>query len=504
MSRLVAATPVHLVLFGALSLLTPRSAAAYTIPTNPPKTAANSDVELLQKMSNGVAAISKQAKQALVAVSIYKTEHGMPNGMVDPFEFFFGLPGGGNGRRRAPAAAPQKRESGLGSGFFIDLKKGYIITNNHVVQGADELKLKLANGEIYEGKVVGRDPNTDVAVVRVKNDNFNRQGLDELTLGNSGTLAEGDFVIALGAPFGLESSLSFGVISAVGRGNLDIAKIGNFLQTDAAINPGNSGGPLIDMHGLVIGMNTAIYSRSGGYNGIGFAVPSNLVRTVAGQLINTGHVRRGYLGVYLQPLDDELRQGLSLPEGIHGGALVARVAPDGPAGKAGIEAGDVIAAVNNAQVKTSGEIVTAIGLMKPGSSADLTLYRDGHKKTVRVNITEHPDDEKTAANDSSNGRATGDSNTPVTGAFGLAVSPWSRTLKAHYGFESGTGVVVTAIQPDGPADRAGLRPGDVIRKVDDKKITSTAQFNKLTKTKSSMLVWIERAGTYYFQRLHKR
>lgn len=502
--RLLSSALASTILAGALVTL-PGRTEAYTIPAAP-QVAPNENVQMLQRLSKGVAAVAKQANEAIVFVSVYKNAPGMPQGMVDPFEFFFGPggPGGQGGRRGGPQQPPQgrgteRREGGLGSGFFIDLEKGYILTNNHVVQGADEIQLKLANGDSYEGKIVGRDQNTDVAVVQVKNEKFNRKGLAELRLGNSDAVEVGDFVVALGAPFGLEASLSFGVVSALGRGNLDITKLGNFIQTDAAINPGNSGGPLLDITGQVIGVNTAIYSRSGGYNGIGFAVPANLVRPVAEQLINSGYIRRGYLGVILQPIDEDLHAGLNLPAGVHGGALVSRVATDSPAAKAGIEPGDVIAEVNGTPMKVHSEIVNAIGLMKPGSNVDLTLYREGKKTTMRVAIGEHPEDRGSQVASTSGKNEVPGKELP----FGVVVANWTKSLAERFGIESKAGIIVTDVTSDGPADRAGLKAGDLILKVDGKKVGSTDDFQKASKGKSRILVYIERAGEFYFQHLRK-
>mgnify|MGYP006275526055 CR=1 FL=1 len=494
----------------SLSGISPVAAAAgYQIPAPSGAGITGDHVEVLQKMSKGVAQIAKQSSQAVVFVSVYKNVQSMPYGMIDPFDFFFG-PGGG-GRGQPGPGGPggpggggkphrEKREEGVGSGFFIDVAKGYVITNNHVVQGADEIQLKLANNETYTGKVVGRDPNTDIAVVQIKKEDFNRTGLGALQLTNSDDLDVGDFVVAVGAPFGLEASLSFGVVSAVSRGSLGIANIGNFIQTDAAINPGNSGGPLIDMRGRCVGMNTAIYSRSGAYNGIGFAVPATMVRTVAEQLINTGHVRRGYLGVYLQPLDDEMIASLNLPEGVHGGGLVSRLMPGGPAAKAGLETGDVIVEVNGQLIKSHSEVTTAVGLMKPGSKANLTVYRDGKKKTLGVTVSQHPEDRGTG---SPSGDESEDEEAPAAGpqVFGMAIAPWSKSLQDRFNLESKGGVVITQVTPDSPADRAGLRPGDLILKVDGRKVDGVDTVRKAAKGKNRLLVWIERAGEYYFVNL---
>ena len=495
-----------------LSLGIATAAPAYTIPQAAAPKTDQETLSVLQKMSKGVASIAKQANQAIVFVSVYKNAPNMPQGMVDPFEFFFGprspfggprgmQPGpddDGRGGPGGPGGPGGRREGGLGSGFIIDLKKGYILTNNHVVQGADEIQLKLANGDSYEGKIVGRDQNTDIAVVQIKKDDFNRKGVGELSLGNSDSLDVGDFVVALGAPFGLEASLSFGVVSALGRGNLDITKLGNFIQTDAAINPGNSGGPLLDMHGQVIGVNTAIYSRSGAYNGIGFAVPSNLVRNIAEQLVNNGHIRRGYLGVFLQPIDDELQSGLNLPEGVKGGALVARVQRTSPADIAGIEPGDVVTEVYGTAMKVHSEIVNTIGLLKPGSKIALTLYRDGSKKSVNVTVGEHPDDE--SADDTKASKSQG---TEKPMPFGMSLSAWSKQAAARYNLESKAGAIITSVEPNDTADRAGLRPGDLILKVDNRKITSPEDFQKAVKGKAKILVWIERGGEFYFVQLKK-
>lgn len=477
---------------------------AYKLPQAPPATTTE-NAQILQKISKGVATIAKQANQAIVFVSIYKDVKGMPPGMIDPFEFFFGPRGPRqphedpphNRGGRGPQPQPQgRREGGVGSGFFVDLNRGYILTNNHVVQDADEIQLKLANGQSYEGKIVGRDQNTDVAVVQVKDPKFDRKGLASLAIGDSEAVEVGDFVLALGAPFGLEASLSFGVVSAIGRGNLDITKLGNFIQTDAAINPGNSGGPLLDMTGQVIGVNTAIFSKSGAYNGIGFAVPSNLVRSIADQLISSGKIQRGFLGVGLQPIDKELQTSLGLPDGVQGGALVAWVQKGSPASQAGIEPGDVITEVNGVNMKVHSEIVNTIGLMKPGTKVQLTIYRDGKKRAESVTIGQHPEDIAQGKADQGP-KGSSDKNQ----VFGMTVSNFSEELGNQYNLESKSGALITNVEPDGAADRAGLRAGDLILKVDNKKVQNAGDFYRMIKGKPKSLIWIERAGQFYFVQL---
>ena len=493
---------------------TQNAAAAYTMKKTMPPHTGDENLQTLQKLSKGVATIAQRANEAIVFVSVYKTVQGMPFDQVDPFEFFFGPngpggqggqldpqnPRGRGGRPNGRGEAPQRREGGLGSGFFFDLEKGYILTNNHVVQDADEIQLKLANGETYEGKIVGRDKNTDIAVVQVKDKSFNKKGLGELDFGDSDKMSVGDFVVALGAPYGLEASLSFGVVSAIGRGNLDITKLGNFIQTDAAINPGNSGGPLLDMSAHVIGINTAIYSRTGSYNGIGFAVPANLGRRVAEQLVNEGRVPRGYMGVALQAIDPELHKSLGLAREVTG-SLVARVVKGGPGDKGGLQPGDVIIALNSKSVKTDSDIVNTIGLMKPATKAEMTIIRDGKKKNLTVTVEKWPDE----FDDQGISRGEQGSSKPGKATpFGMSVSKVSPTLRERYRFESETGVVITEVKPDSPAARAGLQPGDVILQANNKAIRDADAFAQSSKDPSSrMLLRIERSGQYFFVPLRK-
>ncbi|MDD9950081.1 MAG: trypsin-like peptidase domain-containing protein, partial [Zetaproteobacteria bacterium] len=279
----------------------------YSLPSADTPTKLNTDLSYFKKLAEESKALAKASSPALVFVSISKeVDFGM--GMIDPFDLFRG----GRGYRRRP---PQKQE-GMGSGYFIDLERGYVLTNNHVIDGADEITLKVANGKSYSGKVVGTDPNTDIAVVQVE-EGFDKTGLSSFILADSSKVEKGEFVWGMGAPFGLEGSLSFGIISEIGRGSMAITTYGDFLQTDASINPGNSGGPLINVEGKVVGMNTAIFSKSGGDMGIGFAVPSNLVRRVANNLIN-GKSQLGYIGVFFhsKEIDDNMRSALGLGKNV--------------------------------------------------------------------------------------------------------------------------------------------------------------------------------------------
>lgn len=466
------------------------SSFAYSLPSSQEKPLNDENIQALQKISRGVSTIAKQAEKAVVFVSVYKTVRGLPPGMIDPFEFFFGPQGprgGGPGRGQQPKE--QRREEGLGSGFIIDLNQGYIMTNNHVVQDADEIQLKFSNGQTQEAKIVGRDPNTDIAIVQVKDRGFNKTGLSQLVLANSDESSIGDFVVAVGAPYGLEASVSFGIISALGRGSLQITKMGNFIQTDAAINPGNSGGPLLNTSGQVLGMNTAIFSKTGGYNGIGFAVPSNLARLIGEQLIRGGKVTRGYLGIGMQPLDSELHTSLGLPKDING-TLVGSIAEGGPADKAGLEPGDVIVSINKQPMRNESDVTNAIGLIAPGTTAEIGIYRNGKPRQLSAKIAEFPaDPEQLAVRE----RGVG------TSVFGLTLEKIKPEHRRAYNLESKSGLVVNAVQTGSEAERVGIQVGDMILQVNSKPVSEVSQFKSMVATAGARaLLRIERAGQYFF------
>ncbi|MFK7823521.1 MAG: trypsin-like peptidase domain-containing protein [Oligoflexales bacterium] len=420
---------------------------AYDLPPADTKVDLGQDTKLLQELSKGIGAIAEASKKALVFVSVSKTVKGLPGG-IDPYDLF------GFGRRQIPVP----KQEGLGSGFVIDLDEGLVMTNNHVIDNADEINLKLANRETYKAKVVGVDPNTDVAVLRIIDEKYKRDGLSSLVLGNSDGLKVGSFVVALGAPFGLEASVSFGAVSALGRGSLQITQLGDFIQTDAAINPGNSGGPLVDMEGKVIGINTAIFSKSGGYNGIGFAVPSNLVREVATNLINGVKLSRGYIGVHFQPLSNDIKKLLKIPED-NNGVVVVQVEPNGPADKAGIKPKDVITEVDNKKLEKDRDLVNRVGLMKPGAKAKLTVFRNGKELKRTLVIGTYPGSEQSASNDKQ--KATKES------------------LGLEFQLKEG-GLYIISIENSSPAIRQ-LQEGDIILSVDSFEVEGTKNLGNAVK-----------------------
>ncbi len=470
--------------------LIPSLTYGYQFPKSNNGIISSPQLELLDKMSKGVSDLAEKAGKAVVFVSVSKTIRGYGYGDATPYDFFFGPRGKGQYR------SPEKKQAGLGSGFLVDLDRGYIITNNHVIEGADEISLQLANGEKYDGKVLGRDKNTDVAIVQIKNKKYNRKGLLALTLGNSDEARAGQLVVALGAPFGLKSSLSFGVLSATKRGALGITDLGNFLQTDAAINPGNSGGPLLDMSGQVIGMNTAIYSRSGGSAGIGFAVPANIVRKVAGQLVNKGAVSRGYLGVSLaQELDEDIALGLGVPENVEG-ALISQVQPGAPAAKAGLESGDIIIEVAGKKVKSNNELKNTVGLLQPNQKVKIVFYRNGKLKNITVALASYKSPDNPIVNTKK-----------LSSGLSLSKirpgSPEYKSQKSTYGFKSKKGLLVTQVERNSKAWGAGIREGDVLLKVNRRNLDSVANFNKLYNKSKRLLVQLDRQGNFLFASIRK-
>jgi serine protease Do len=387
----------------------------------------------------------------------------------------FGQEGSGRGQQRMP------KVQGLGSGVIVT-EDGYILTNNHVVESADTVRVTLADGREFTAKVVGKDPKSDVAVVKVE-----ATGLPAITLADSDKIEVGDVVLAVGNPFGIGQTVTSGIISATGRTTLGL-DYEDFIQTDAAINPGNSGGALIDISGRLIGINTAILSRSGGNQGIGFSIPVNLARDVMESLVRDGKVTRGFIGVRIQDVDPSLARQFKLGE--PKGALIADVTPKGAAEKGGLRSGDVVSEVNGREVRDSQHLKNAVARVKPGEVAALKVIRDGETRIVKVKVGERPDDgdvaEAEPAADSDNGTLNG---------VGVADLD-SRNRREHQIPESVKGAVITTVEPQSPSAEAGLQPGDVILEINREKVTTAEEAVRLTehpKDKTTLLkLWTRR------------
>ncbi len=389
-----------------------------------------------------------------------------PGSGIDPNmeEFFrrFGIPlPGGRGAPRPPGGGnnsddePQQR--GIGSGFILSAD-GYVMTNAHVVDGADELLVTLTDKREFKAKVIGADKRTDVAVVKIE-----ATGLPAVKLGDVGKLKVGEWVMAIGSPFGLENSVTAGIVSAKARDTGDYLP---FIQTDVAINPGNSGGPLINLRGEVVGINSQIYSRSGGFMGISFAIPIDEAKNVADQLRANGRVIRGRIGVTIAPVTKEVAESIGLGKAT--GALVRGAESGGPADKAGIEAGDIITKVDGKLIEKSGDLPRIVGAAKPGSKAVLQVFRRGSYRDLTVTVAEFEPDAPTRVAQSASGPSANAAKT----ALGLTVSDLSDANKRELKLRGG--VRVDAV--DGPAARAGLREGDVIVTMDNTEITDSKQF----------------------------
>jgi serine protease Do len=372
----------------------------------------------------------------------------------DFFERFFGSP-------------PEGRDyesRGQGTGVIVS-SEGHILTNNHVVDGAEEVVVQLHDDREFKASVVGVDPKTDLAVLRIE-----AGDLVAARLGDSDALKIGEWVVAAGNPFGLSSSISAGIVSAKGRSNVRIAEYEDFIQTDAAINPGNSGGPLVNLRGEVVGINTAIYTRSGGYMGIGFAIPVNMAKSIMSSLIEEGRVVRGWLGVQIQDLTPDLASSFGY-EGTDG-VLVTQVMEDTPAQKAGMQAEDIIRRFDDQPVANVTELRSQVAATRPGSVADVEVHRKGRSKTLHVSIGELDGGE-----DGGKPKAV-----PAVLDMGLSIRTLTPDVARRAGFDDEfEGVLVTGVEPLSPASRAGLRRGDVILAVQGKEVSSAEQFETVMK-----------------------
>ena len=415
-----------------------------------PGSSADDELVGLQNFSKAFSRIANRVKPSIVTVKSSKT---VRTEVPEFWRQFFNVP-------------EEQIRQGLGSGVIVD-EKGYILTNNHVVENTDELQVTIGSS-VYEAKIVGRDPQSDLAVIKIDAHN-----LTPLKLGDSDELEVGEWVLAIGNPFSelLDQTVTAGIVSAKGRSGLTRGEISfeDFIQTDAAINPGNSGGALVNLRGELVGINTMIFSSSGGSVGIGFAIPVNLAKNVMNQLIASGKVSRGWLGVYIGNVSEEAAEafGLDRPRG----ALINQVTDKSPAEDAGLKGGDVILKINDKEIKDSAMLMNTIAAMAPGTRVNVTIWRDGKERAFTVKLGERPDS-VTAKEESE----------PVDNTLGLQVANPTRENMRRFEVDyNEDGVLVVGVNSGSPAGRQGIRPGDLIKEINRRKVSNTKEFNAVMK-----------------------
>jgi serine protease Do len=410
----------------------------------------------LQSLSTAFRDVAKKVSPAVVYISTEQTVKGrqVPDQFRDFFddEFFrrfFGVP-----------EQREYKQRGLGSGFIVR-EEGYILTNNHVVEKAEKIKVTLPDKREFKAEVIGTDPKTDVAVIKIEGDDF-----QTASLGDSDTIEVGDWAIAIGTPFGLSQTVTAGIISASGRANIGIVDYENFIQTDAAINPGNSGGPLVNIDGEVVGINTAIFSRSGGYQGIGFAIPINMAKNIMDSLITKGKVVRGWLGVMIQPVTQEIAKSFGLEEAT--GTLIGDVLKDGPAEKAGFERGDVIISFDGQPIDGPNTLRNIVAQTEVGKKVSVAVIRDGKEKTIEVTVGEQD----------AGMQASVETPSATPEKSGLTVQELTPEVANQLGYTDDEGVVISDIEAGSSASEAGLRRGDLIKEVNRHPIKSLSDYNE--------------------------
>jgi serine protease Do len=458
-----------------------------------------SGLALAAPAPDSFADLAKQVSPAVVNIAstqeVSAPEGAMPDLPFDvpegsPFRDFFDQFRQQFGDRGQPQGVP-RRATALGSGFIID-PAGYVVTNNHVIDGASEVSVRLGDDSTYPAEVVGSDPQTDLALLKIKAD----KPLPALELGDSDAAEVGDWVMAVGNPFGLGGSVTAGIISARGR-NIQAGPYDDFLQVDASINRGNSGGPLFDLDGKVIGVNTAIYSPNGGSVGIGFAIPANMVKSVVAQLRENGSVERGWLGVQIQNVTPDLAEALGLDEAA--GAMVAAVTPDSPAERGGIRTGDVILGFAGKDISDGRELARVVAQHPAESAAEVTLWRDGTEQTLSLTTGRQPTPDQLAA-ETSGPTPDGGYHSATLDAQLAALTP---ELRERYGIaDDAEGVLVLDIK-EGSAFEQSLRPGDIIRKVEGSAVTAPQQVERIvdrarSASKRAVLMLVSRNGQDLF------
>ncbi len=477
LAALALAAPAVIPCASALAA-TPPAVAPATPPAMPPGTHAGPEsfADLAARLLPAVVNVSSSSHVEARASG--------PGGLPEvplfppgsPFEQFFkdfmdrnrqgGHGGQGQGQGPAPAPAPERRMQSLGSGFIID-PSGLVVTNNHVIDGADEITVTLQDNTVLKATVVGRDETGDIALLKVTPE----KPLPSVPFGDSDTARVGDWVVAIGNPFGLGGTVTAGIVSARGR-DIRQGPYDDFIQTDAAINRGNSGGPLFNMEGQVIGINTAIYSPSGGSIGIGFSIPSNMAKADVEQLRNYGHPRRGWLGVRIQQVTPDIAESLGLHDA--SGAMVAGVNDGGPAANANIRNGDIILKFNNQDVKEMRNLPRIVADSEVGQKVPVVLWRDGKEVTVQATLAEKPDDQTQVASASTDAKPEAPKQTEIAG-LGMKLTAITPDAKDKFQLNPDQkGVVITDVSPDSPAAERGLKPGDVIVEVQQEPVSSPA------------------------------
>lgn len=435
-------------------------------------------VEILTSTGEAMAEVAEAVKPSVVNISTTRTiRQRIPDVFSDPFfrRFFgdeFGL--------REPM---ERKATSLGSGVIVD-KDGYILTNNHVIKGADEIKVTLSDKREFTGKVIGTDPKSDLAVIKIESNH-----LPVIQWGDSNRLRVGETVIAIGSPYGLTLTVTSGIVSAVGRANVGIADYEDFIQTDAAINPGNSGGALVNARGELVGINTAIFSTTGGYQGIGFAIPTNMAKTVLKSLVEEGKVTRGWLGVYIQPLTPEIAEQFGL-EG-RNGALISDVVEGGPAEKAGIERGDLIFEYQGRKVEDPTSLRNMVAETLPGSEVSVRLIRNKKETTLSLKIAEIPEEERAAA-----------AKQYENALKGVYVEDITPDIRSALGIPARVkGVMVASVEDSSPSSGA-LMKDDVISEINRKKIKNTKEYSEIASKlspKERVLLLIYRDGSVFYR-----
>lgn len=491
--------------FAIYALIGVSVALAVVWGTQPALDAQEKDsLSALHGLSDAFTAVSEKASPAVVSIEVdkkadrrsqyYSSPFGSPDQLPgDLFEWFFGP--GAQGRRMPQQQQQQQQQQrpdqgrkwfryGSGSGFAIS-PDGYVITNHHVVGGADRIRVILADGRKLEAKVVGSDPQTEVALIKI-----DAKDLPAISLGDSDDLKVGEWVLAIGNPFGFSHTVTAGIVSARGRSDLNLPGgpdfIQDFIQTDAAINPGNSGGPLLNLDGEAIGLNTAIFSGSGGYMGIGFAIPINMVKYIKDQLIENGTITRGFLGVLIQNLDPVVAEQFGAQD--EQGIIIADVQEDSPADKAGLARDDVIVEFEGRPADDVGSFRSRIASTRPGTKVSLVILRDGKRMTKKVTIGEL-DAEHTV---------TAGGQTGVHADMGVNVQNLTDDIAERLGYEKETGVVIADVVPGSPAAQAGLQPGMLIQEVNREKVRNTREFEEAVRSndKDKALLLRVREGKY--------